>query len=136
MPADKFIERARNNFSSILSKSQSAEEFATKMKALARHAHEWDRGRCNFHMPRVCSCGKCEDKEDLQCEGNNYHTKDLLSCPFHSLAYEIECYKRADMAELLVHPTPNRGHSNWLEASHSVFIHFRINLERLHCGLN
>ena len=49
--SDNFIERARNNFSFILSQSQSAEEFATKMKALARHAHdehEWDHGKCDF----------------------------------------------------------------------------------------
>ena len=39
------------------------------------------------------------------------------------------------MSEQLVHPILKRGHSNWLEASHSVFIRFRpkhINLERLH----
>ena len=86
--SDNFIERARNNFSFILSQSQSAEEFATKMKALARHAHdehEWDHGKCDFHLPRVCSCGKCEDGEDLKCEGKDYHIKYLLTCPFHSL---------------------------------------------------
>ena len=108
-----FIERARNNFSFILSQSQSAEEFATKMKALARHArdeHEWDQ---------LCSCGKCEDEEDLKCEGKDYHTKYLLTCPFHSLAYEIECHERAEMAKMLVHSTLKRGHSNWSEASHN-----------------
>ena len=107
------------------------------MKALARHArdeHDWDVGRCDFHPPRVCSCGKCEDEDNLQCEGKDYHTRYLLSCPFHALAYKIECHERADMAEMLVHPTLKRGHSNWLEASH-VFIRFRpkhINVERLH----
>ena len=71
------------------------------MKALARHArneHELDGGRRDFHLPRVCSCGKCKDKEELQCEGKDYHTKYLLSCPFHSLAYEIECHERVEMA--------------------------------------
>ena len=132
------IERARINFSLILSKSQSAEEFAAKMRALARHAsdeHEWDGGRCDFHLPRVCSCNLCDDEENLQCEGKDYHTRCLLSCPIHSLAYEVECHERAQMFEQLIHPTLKRGHSNWLEASHSVFIRFRpkhINLERLH----
>ena len=59
----------------------------------------------------------------------------LLSCPFHSFAYEIECHERALMSEQLVHATLKRGHSNWLEASHSAFIHFRpkhIHLEGLH----
>ena len=55
----KFIEKAQNNFSLILSMSESAEEFAVKIKALPRHArdeHEWDEGKCDFHLPRVCSC--------------------------------------------------------------------------------
>ena len=112
---DKFIERARNNFSFILSNSESAEVFASKMKALARHSrdeHEWDVGRCNFHPPQVCIYGKCEDEDNLQCEGKDYHTKYLLSCPFHASAYEVECHERAAMAKVLVHPTLKRGHSN------------------------
>ena len=39
------------------------------------------------------------------------------------------------MADILVHPILKRGRSNWLEASHSVFIRFRpkhIHLEWLH----
>ena len=136
------IEKARNYFSLILSRSESAEEFATKMRALARHArdeHEWDSGRCDFHQLRACSCGKREDGEDLQCEGKDYHSRHVLTCPFHSLAYEIECHERAGMSEQLVHPILKRGHSNWLEASHNVFIRFRpkhIFLERLHYVLS
>ena len=133
-----FIERARNNFSLILSTSGSAEEFAAKVKALPRHArdeHTWDGGMCDFHSSRVCSCGKCEDGEQLQCQGKDYHTRSPLSCPFHGLTYEIECHDRASMSNKLIHPIFKKGHSNWLEASHSVFIRFRpkhINLERLH----
>ena len=133
-----FIEKARNYFSLILSMSESAEEFATRMKGLARHArdeHDWGFDRCDFYQLRVCSCGECEDGEDLKCEGTDYHTRHALTCPFHSLAYEIECHERAEMAKQLVHPILKRGHSNWLEASHNVFIRFRpkhIFLERLH----
>ena len=39
------------------------------------------------------------------------------------------------MADSLIHPVLKRGHSNWLEASHNVFIRFSskdISLERLH----
>lgn len=39
------------------------------------------------------------------------------------------------MSDQLVHPILKRGHSNWVEASHNVFIRFRpkhIHLERLH----
>ena len=133
-----FIEKARNYFSLILSMSESAEEFATRIKGLAIHArdeHEWEDGRCDFHQLRVCSCDECEDGEDLKCKGTEYHTRHALTCPFHSLAYEIELHERAEMAEQLVHPILKRGHSNWLEASHNVFIRFRpkhIFLERLH----
>ena len=52
-----------------------------------------------------------------------------------NLPYEIECHQRASMSEQLVHPILKRGHSNWLEASHNVFIRFQpkhIHLERLH----
>ena len=43
------------------------------------------------------------------------------------------------MSEQLVHPILKRRHSNWLEASHNVFIRFRpkhIHLERLHYTLS
>lgn len=36
--SDAFIERARNNFSFILSESQSPEEFSTRLRALFKHA--------------------------------------------------------------------------------------------------
>ena len=140
--SEQFIEKARNNFSLILSQSESAEMFAAKIKAMAKHAcdvHEWDDGSCDFHSQRVCSCNSCEDKEKFECEGQDYHTRLKLTCPFHSLAYEIECNYRAQMAEQVVHPILKRGHSNWLEASHNVLIRFRpkhINLERLHYELS
>jgi len=107
------------------------------MTSLARHArdeHQWEGGQCDFHAIRVCSCGECKQGE-LKCEGREYHTKYVLSCPLHSLAYEIECEYRASMADDLVHPTLKWGHSNLMEASHNVLIRFRpkhIHLERLH----
>ena len=64
-----------------------------------------------------CAVVKCEDEEDLQCEGKDYHTS---FCPFHSLAYEIECHERAEMAKMLVQAI-------WLEASHNVFMGLRPN---------
>ena len=133
-----FIEKARNNFSFILSNSESAHDFAEALKVLPRHAcdeHKWDGGKCTFHELKVCSCGKCEDDADLKCDGKDYHTRQILKCPMHSLAYEIECHQRASKSEQLVHPILKRGHSNWLEASHNVFIRFRpkhIHLDRLH----
>ena len=65
----------------------------------------------NFTL-EVCSCDECEDGEDLKCEGTDYHTRYVLTCPFHSLVYEIKCHERAGMCEQLVHPILKRGHSN------------------------
>ena len=75
------------------------------------------------------------NKNKPQCQGKDYHTREVLSCPFHLLVYKIECHIRAKMADQLVDSTLKRGHSNWLESSHNIFIRFRqkhIFLERLH----
>ena len=137
-----FIERARNNFSTLLTDSNSPEEFQLKVRALSRHAgdeHEWKEGKCegkcDFHELLVCSCGKCENPKKLECKGKEYHTRLALTCPLHQLGYAIELESRASKARKYIHKTMKRGHSNWLEASHNIFIRFRskmLNLERLH----
>ena len=135
-----FIAKAHTNFTSILMKAQSQEEFVRRLKALPYHArdiHEWEGGKCDFHPLRVCTCKKC-DKE-VKCEGKPYVTRMKLDCEFHALLYEIECCERAELANRLVHPILKRGHSNALEASHNVLIRFRskdIYLERLHYELS
>ena len=134
-----FMEQSRNNFSQILSESQSASEFSKRLRALHHHVrdeHEW---KCDFHSTTVCSCGKCPDRDKPQCVGKPYNTRNRLTCPFHSLAYVIEIEHRAAMADSLVHPLLKRGHSNWPEASHNVLIRFRSKhgfLERLHYNLS
>lgn len=73
--------------------------------------------------------------EAISCEGKPYSTRYNLTCEFHSLMYQIECENRAAMAHRLFHPILKRGHSNFLEASHSVMIRFRSKdtaLQRLH----
>ena len=80
-----------------------------------------------------------EDKKNIKCEGKPYHTRMKLSCPFHSLAYEVECNETAKQVKKLVHIILKRGHSNFLEASHNVLIRFRSknsSLERLHYQLS
>ena len=83
---DAFIMRARNNFSYILTDSKSAEEFAKRLRVLPRHVRDerkWEvkeegaeptTEHCDFHPLRVCSCGKCADKENIKCEGKDYMT--------------------------------------------------------------
>jgi hypothetical protein len=122
--------------------AQSQEEFVTGLEALPKYArgiHEWEGGKCDFHPLRVCTCKKCKDKEQIECEGKPYKTRMKLDCEFHALLYEIECTERAAQASKLVHPILKRGHSNAVEASHNVFIRFRskdIYLERLHYQLS
>ena len=133
-----FISRAHTNFTSILMAAQSKEEFVKRLEALPKHArdvHEWEGGRCEFHPLRVCTCKKCGDSGEIQCEGKAYKTRVKLDCEFHALLYEIECMERAKLASQLVHPILKRDHSNAVEASHNVLIRFRskdISLERLH----
>ena len=38
----------------------------------------------------TCCCGKCE-KDDMKCPGKEYQSTNVLTCPLHALAYEIEC---------------------------------------------
>ena len=117
---------------SILMECQSQEEFTRRISALPNHArdeHEWDGGRCDFHPLRVCTCEQCENKDQIKCVGMPYHTKMKLFCPFHALAYEIECKERALQAD---NPRLKHGHSNAVEASHNVlrskdiFFHYHL----------
>ena len=101
--------------------------------------HDWKDGKCVFHSMTVCSCGKCQDRNAHDYPGREYCTRNKLTYPFHKLAYEIEIEHRASMADSLVHHQLKRGHSNWMEASHNVFISFRnkhIQMERLHYHLS
>jgi len=71
----------------------------------------------------------------LTCEGKEYHTAHVLTCPLHALAYEIECHHRAALAEQIIDPELGKGHSNACEATFSVFPKFRpkdVGLQRLH----
>ena len=48
---DAFIQKARNNFSFVLSKLQSPDEFSSRQRLLPRHAcdqHTWDGGAVWF----------------------------------------------------------------------------------------
>ena len=89
----------------------------------AHDIHTWDGGQCDFHALKDCSCGSCND--DVICSGKIHHTKNPLTCPFHSLAYEIVCFSRANQAADIIHTELGRGHSNYPEASHNVLIRFR-----------
>ena len=88
--SEQLIEKARSNFSLILSQSDAAEMVVTKIKALAKHAcdmHKWEDRCCGFHYQHVCSCNNnCVHKEKFECKGQDYHIRLKLTCPFHSSA--------------------------------------------------
>ena len=81
-----------------------------------------------------CSYGNCVD-DNIQCQGEDYHSKNPLTCPFHALAYEVECHNWVSQASQIIHPELGQGHSNYPEASHNVLIRFRPKdkyLQRIH----
>lgn len=125
---------ARINFRSALIQSGNCPEtFRKRMLTLPHHARD-DHSQCEFHRTLLCSCGKCGGKV-MDCSGRDYHTKHPITCPMHSLAYEIECHHRSQQAEKLIHPVLGMGYTNQNEASHNVFIRYRsksFHLERLH----
>lgn len=138
---DNFIQSARRNlFCAISQCGNSASAFAQRMSDLgsyhARGIHTWEGGECDFHPAVVCSCGSelCKNN-DMQCQGKPYQSANVLTCPLHALAYEIECHHRANHASEIIDPELGRGHSNACEATFTVFPKFRpkdIALHRLH----
>ena len=133
-----FIRGARTNFFYCLLQAETdPDAFASRLLVLgkyhARDIHEWEESQCDFHDLKECSCGNCDG--EVVCSGKEYHAKNPLTCPFHSLAYEIECYNRASQASQIIHTELGRGHSNYPEASHNVLVRFRSKdkyLQRIH----
>lgn len=85
-----------------------------------------------------------DDEESLSCNGKPYVTRSYLSCPLHSVLYEIECDRVAEKAKEVIHDEMGRGHSNLPESKFNVLTRCRtksINLHQLHyefstnCGL-
>ena len=133
-----FLRGARTIFFyCLLQAGTDPEAFVSSLNILGTyHAcdiHSWEGGQCGFHSLKSCTCGECENK--VMCEGEDYHTKNPLTCPFHKLAYQIECFNRACQASQIIHPELGRGHSNYPEASHNVLTRFRAKdkyLQRIH----
>jgi len=63
------------------------EKFVARLTALYHHArveHECKNG--SSVSSTLSGCVECD--EDLKCEGKAYKTRHVLTCPFHSLAYQ------------------------------------------------
>ena len=124
----RFIDLAHCRFyKAMCDTGKDPDKFRSRMTALHHHArdvHAWKEGNCDFHAMFVCSCGQCK-KGELNCSGKEYRTRHVLTCPFHSLLYEIECDRRAKRAWDIIHPEYGRGHTNQMETAHSVLTMFR-----------
>ena len=122
--SDSFVKAARINHFCCLQQCNEPEEYARRMRALAKYhcrdIHERDGGECGFYYKKVCTCKKCPEDEEPKCDGEPYKTKNVLKCDHLWIAYMIECDARAQGAEEVIHPTLERGHSNWCEAHFTV----------------
>ena len=119
-----FLHGARTNFFyCLIQAGTDPSAFASRLLVLGKyHAHDvhtWTGSQCDFHALTNCTCGSCED-DNVLCWGEDYKTKNPLTRPFHSLAFEIECSNRAVQASQIIHTELGRGHSNYPEASHNV----------------
>lgn len=144
---DGFISNSRRRvFKAMVDAGTSPAALESRLKMLPHHArdeHEWteidkdgkeERISCNFHDMLVCSCGKCDPKE-VRCKRKKYTTFHKLTCPYHALAYEIECHYRSTQAKQVIHTEVGKGATNQLESAHSTLIRFRKknwNIRRLH----
>ena len=131
-----FIRSARiNHFHCCIQADTNPEQCSSRMPELGRYhgrgVHQWETGHCSFHPLRLCSCSKCENDEP-SCEGKPYESKHIVTCPLHSLAYQIECETRAASAQSVIHPEMGRGHSNLCEAAFNVLPHYRSKNMALH----
>ena len=128
---DSFISHSRSNIFMALEQARKDPNLLkARLKMLPYHAqdiHTWEGGgHCDFYPQIVCSCGECDKKYEPACEGKAYKTTNKITCPYHVLAYEIECHNRAEQAEDLIHPELGRGHTNQLESANSALIRFEL----------
>ncbi|CAH1274779.1 Hypp9323 [Branchiostoma lanceolatum] len=148
--SDAFIRQARINFfCCVVQADKDPAALKARLLSLGKHhgrdIHSWKdpstkkKAKCDFHPAKTCACPKCKNKtkgrEPLCGKGKLYKSKTAVTCPLHSLMYEIETATRAEKADRIIHPELGRGNSNLPEASHNVLLRLRskdVFLSRLH----
>ena len=122
----QFITVAQRKFYRVLvDAGTKPENFCHTDGNIARDEHEWENGKCAFHSLMLCSCGQ-RGEGGMKNEGKAYKTRNVLICPYHSLAYQIECEKSPQHAHIslcvggskvpvvtanaIQHRVPNGGH--------------------------
>ena len=122
--SDDFITQSKKTFMGLLINARTDhEKFAHDLEILGKYHSRTTY--CTFHETVLCSCGECKDRSNLLCDGKEYHSKCVLHCPYHAMAFEMECLDHARQCKNLIHPTMGKVHANYLESSHSTLIQFR-----------
>lgn len=90
--SETFVKSARINHLCCLQQCKTPQEYARRMRALGekhcQNIHQWEDGECGFHDLISCSCGNCDEDNNIECSGKPYSTKNILKCKFHHLAYQ------------------------------------------------
>ena len=135
---DAFCSESRKKlFRAVMHADANPDKLKSRIRILPHHTrdeHKWKDGKCDFHELRLCSCRLC-GLWNIRCEGRSYKTANVLTCPYHSLAYEIECEFKARQAENVIHPELCKGRTSQVESAHSALIRFRQKswyIRRLH----
>ena len=80
-----------------------------------------------YHASANSTPSQCAAVESVRLKKTisvrNYHTREVLRCPFHRLAYQIEYDEKVKTSNQLVHCELHGGHSHLLEAS-NVLLRF------------
>ena len=102
-----FVRKARTNFSLIIGMvGNDRDAFMDRLRLLSNyHAQDIHKFEGKLHPLIVCSCGKCKKDGELECKGKPYKcsTKHALTCPFHCLAYVMECQARINQVDEIIH---------------------------------
>ena len=133
--SDAFINTSRGMlFQALVDAKNDPEALKRRIRMFPDHFQD-NHDECDFHRGRKCSCGHCDGSE-LTCDGKQYTiSQPKLTCPYHTLAYKIECHHRSEQAEQVIDPVLGKGHTNHLESANSALIRFRakrLNLKRRH----
>lgn len=83
----------------------------------AQGIHQRNGRKCS-HLSILCSCGNCDNDDNLQCEDKPYESRFVLFCQFQSLSSKIECETS------VIYPVMGWRHSNVCEATFNVILRF------------
>uniref|UniRef100_A0A1X7UNG4 Uncharacterized protein n=1 Tax=Amphimedon queenslandica TaxID=400682 RepID=A0A1X7UNG4_AMPQE len=119
-----FIKTARISFSAIVEsvgchQDAFSDQLHSQAKYHAKNVHKYEGGKCFFYDLTVCDCGKYT-KGDITCQGKPNKTKNVLSCPFHSLAYEIACEAVIAKSKQIIHEELGCCHTSIIESSQCI----------------